>query len=319
MTDTPLVSICMPAFDAAPFIALSIESVLAQSYPAVELVIVDDGSRDGTYEIARRYASDRVRVERQENGGAASARNRAWSLASGPWIQFLDADDVMHPEKIRAQMTKASAAGSHYAYCCRWGRFFDAPSGVTFDDSPLLADLAPCDWLTAKYRANAMMHSGSWLVHRAVLEAAGPWNERLTVNDDGEFFDRVVLASRGVRYVPEAEVYYRSGRIGTLSRAVSRSAAESAWTALSSGAERLLAACPGEAAREACAIQYQLLAFWSFPRHRDLAARAAARAAELGMTSLDLPGGAALRALQRVVGWKIARTLQHLYYEVRRP
>jgi glycosyltransferase involved in cell wall biosynthesis len=95
-----LVTVMMPAYNAASYIAAAIESVLAQSYAAWELLIVNDGSTDATGEIAARYGDPRVRLVHQPNGGESVARNHALELARGEFVAFLDADDLFLPDHL---------------------------------------------------------------------------------------------------------------------------------------------------------------------------------------------------------------------------
>ena len=94
----PLVSVLVPAYNAEQWIAGTIRSALAQDWPRKEVVVVDDGSRDRTLAVAREFASREVAVITQENQGAAAARNRAFSVCQGDYIQWLDADDLLSPD-----------------------------------------------------------------------------------------------------------------------------------------------------------------------------------------------------------------------------
>lgn len=100
----PLVSVVIPAYNAAGFIAETLESVLGQTYRPLEIIVVDDGSRDGTPEVVERFASHGVRLIRQENAGPSAARNRGIAVATGTYIAFLDADDLWLPEKTARQV-----------------------------------------------------------------------------------------------------------------------------------------------------------------------------------------------------------------------
>lgn len=102
-TGAPLVSVIMPAYNARPYIAEAMQSVLSQDYPNIELIVVDDGSVDGSAECAKMFG-DRVKVIRQANAGVAAARNKGLDEAKGELIAFLDADDVWLPGKISAQV-----------------------------------------------------------------------------------------------------------------------------------------------------------------------------------------------------------------------
>src|SRR5207248_8968504 len=100
----PLVSILIPAYNAEPWITDTIQSALAQTWMRKEIIIIDDGSTDQTLSIARQFASKTVSVIAQRNQGAAAARNKAFALSQGGYIQWLDADDLLSPDKIEAQV-----------------------------------------------------------------------------------------------------------------------------------------------------------------------------------------------------------------------
>ncbi|TML96875.1 MAG: glycosyltransferase family 2 protein [Actinobacteria bacterium] len=99
----PLITVIIGVYNAERYLGEAIESVLAQTHPRVELVVVDDGSTDGSGRIAQAYGA-RVRCIRQENGGMAAARNRAIPEAHGSYLSFLDADDRFPPDKLRNQL-----------------------------------------------------------------------------------------------------------------------------------------------------------------------------------------------------------------------
>src|SRR5689334_11048168 len=99
-----LVSILIPAYNAERWLAETLESALSQSWDRKEIIVVDDGSKDATLLVARSFEKRGVRVVTQANQGAAIARNRAFELSQGEYIQWLDADDLLAPDKIERQM-----------------------------------------------------------------------------------------------------------------------------------------------------------------------------------------------------------------------
>lgn len=113
-----LVSIIMPSYNTASFIAESVQSVLAQSYKDWELIIVDDCSPDNTDDVVKPYLSDeRIRyLKNEKNSGAAVSRNRALREAKGKWIAFLDSDDLWMPEKLQKQVRFMEKNGYHFSY-----------------------------------------------------------------------------------------------------------------------------------------------------------------------------------------------------------
>ncbi len=102
-TNEPLVSVLIPAFNCSAFLRDAIESALAQSWKKLEVIVVDDGSTDDTESVLRSFGS-RVIWEKIQNSGACVARNRAFELSQGEFIQFLDADDRLLPRKIENQL-----------------------------------------------------------------------------------------------------------------------------------------------------------------------------------------------------------------------
>jgi glycosyltransferase involved in cell wall biosynthesis len=208
---TPLVSILIPAYNAERWIAHTLRSALAQTWPRTEIILVDDGSPDETLSIARRFASNKLSVVTQDNQGASAARNRAFSLCEGEFIQWLDADDLLSPHKIARQMEAAAkVADKRILLSCPWGYFMHRAHKAWFNPTPLWTDLAPLEWLLRKWENNAHMNPATWLVSRELTEAAGPWDTRLIFSEDGEYFCRVILASHGILFVAEATVFYRA-------------------------------------------------------------------------------------------------------------
>lgn len=115
-----LVSIIMPSYNTAEFIAESIQSVLSQSYKNWELLIVDDCSTDNTDDVVKPYLADeRIRyIKNEKNSGAAVSRNRALREAKGKWIAFLDSDDLWLPEKLEKQIRFMESGNYHFSYTC---------------------------------------------------------------------------------------------------------------------------------------------------------------------------------------------------------
>jgi glycosyltransferase involved in cell wall biosynthesis len=214
----PLVSILIPAYNAERWIAETIRSALSQTWPKKEIIIVNDGSRDDTLRVARQFASKNVCVVTQENQGASAARNRALSLSQGDCVQWLDADDLLAPDKVARQMAAAQEyRDKRMLLSSAWGYFMYRPSRAKFIATPLWHDLSPVEWLIRKMGQNLHMPPSTWLVSRELIESAGPWDTRLSLDDDGEYFCRVILASAAISFVPDAKAFYRASGWGSLS------------------------------------------------------------------------------------------------------
>jgi len=207
----PLVSILIPAFNAQEWIADTLRSAIAQTWERKEIIVVDDGSTDHTLAIARQFESDCVHVVLQKNQGAASARNRALSLCQGDYIQWLDADDLLAPNKIARQMAALVRDRSRRTLLSsEYGKFLYQWQRAQFVRTSLWEDLSPTEWLLRKMGENLFMQTATWLVSRELSEASGPWDTRMLSDDDGEYFCRILLNSDGTRFVPSARVYYRA-------------------------------------------------------------------------------------------------------------
>lgn len=312
------VSILIPAYNSEKWLSAAIESALGQTHPTIEVIVVDDGSTDGTLAVAESFTPRGVKVIHQTNRGAAAARNRALAESTGEWIQFLDADDLLHSEKIARQLSVAHQLGPDFLYSCAWGRFTSDVREAVFHPSPLLQDSDPVDWLVAKYARNDMVQPGAWLTHRSLIDRAGCWDERMLRNDDGEFFDRVTLLSKGIKYVADAMTFYRSNIPDSLCRRISRPAAEADLLALNLCTERLLRAENDSRAKYACAIKYKLFSYEFYPMFPDLALHAYSISNNLHLVHVDLPGGKLLKWISKIVGWKMARQIQYFYYQHRK-
>lgn len=306
---TPLVSVLTPAYNAAPYLAETVRSVLAQSYPRVEMIIVNDGSKDDTLAVAKSFTDPRIKVIDQENRGASAARNRAYAEAQGEFIQYLDADDLLHPAKAAVQVRRLY----RHADCVaagRWGRFTDDPVNARFTPEPFWTDLGPIDWLVNCWTSVSMMHPAAWLTPRSIIDHAGPWDERLSLNDDGEFFARVVLASRKVLFVNDAVSYYRSGLPSSLSGRKSDAAWQSAYRTVLDGAARLLTVADTPQTRKACARQFEDFVYACYPAVPLLRAELWRRVRDLGGPYSEPPLGPRMRLVSRLLGWRLAKRLE---------
>lgn len=310
----PLVSIIIPCHNAGRWLAETLESALAQTHPATEIIVVDDGSQDSSLAIAQHFADRGVRVVTRANAGASAARNHGLRLATGDFVQFLDADDLISPGKIAAQLAFLGARPPGTLATCRWGRFQTDPAAAQFVDTAVFRDFAPVDFLVLAGETGAMMHPAAWLVPRAVADRAGPWDESLTLNDDGEYFCRVLLASAGIACCSDeaARSYYRSGLPGSLSQRRSEPARRSQFRSLELITSALRAAEDTAGTRRACAGYWRRFVHDFYPTPSDLIRRAEAQVAQFDETVGRPPMGPRTAALAELIGWRNVWRLKHL-------
>jgi glycosyltransferase involved in cell wall biosynthesis len=280
----PLVSILIPAYNAEDWIADSLRSAIGQTWTEKEIIVVDDGSTDRTVEIAQRFASDTVSILRQSNSGPAAARNRAFQASHGAYIQWLDADDLLASSKVATQMQIIErGAGVRTLLSSAFGRFRYRHYRTHFVPTALWADLSPTEWLLRKMGQNLYMQTGTWLVSRELTEAAGPWNTSLWEDDDGEYFARTLLLSDGVKFVPEAKVYYRTSGTSSVSY-IGRSdkKREAHWKSMQLQISYLRTLEDSDRVRSACVRYLQNSIILFLPDRPDLVAQAEKMASELG-------------------------------------
>lgn len=310
------VSILIPAYNAAPFLAQTLESALQQDWPNLEIIVVDDGSRDDTLAIAQTYAGTKVRVATQPNRGASAARNHAFSLASGTYIQYLDADDLLHPQKISAQMACLQDQLASVVSSSAWGMFYDAPSDDDLRPTVLWKNYTdPTEWLLTAWENGVWMQPSAWLTHRALIEAAGPWNEQISLHDDGEFFFRVLLQAKEILFCKTAKSFYRKGLHDSLSSIVSEKAAKSHLAVCQAYEATLLRVRSDAQARQACANNYQRLIYEYYPLYPQVRQAAAARVRALGGSTTRPFATPAFRMLNKLVGWQLSKRLQNFVYQ----
>ncbi len=212
MTGVPLVSVVVPTYNRAGFLAEALESVLTQDFEDWELIVVDDGSTDSTMAQLSRVHDRRVHCIRQDNRGVAGARNRGVAAARGTWIAFLDSDDLWKPAKLQRQLEALQREGA-YRLChtdeiwIRDGRRLNQKKihqkrgGWLFEDSLRLCVVSP----------------SSVLMHRGVLETFGGFDEEFPVCEDYELWLRLSCRLPFL-HVPEPLVVKRGGHPDQLSR-----------------------------------------------------------------------------------------------------
>jgi glycosyltransferase involved in cell wall biosynthesis len=310
----PLVSVLIPAYNSANWIGQTIESALTQTWSNLEIIIVDDGSTDQTFAIAQTFISDRVQVFTQPNQGAAAARNHATRRAQGDYIQFLDADDLLAPDKIEQQIKLLQASAPNCIASGAWARFYHHPREAVFTLDALWQHFLPVDWLIAAWQENLMMHPAAWLVPRSVIEAAGEWDESLSLNDDGEYFCRVILASAGVQFCGQARSFYRSGISGSLSDRKSDAAYQSAYRAIELCTQHLLQVESSPKTQAVCSLLFQRFIYETYPAVVALQHQAECQVQALGGWTLLPSGSPTFEKLNKHFGWRMAKQIQYFVY-----
>ncbi len=303
------VSIVIPCYNAELWVGSALESALAQTWPNREIILVNDGSIDGSLAKARRYEGRGVRIIDQPNRGAAAARNAGLRAADGAFVQFLDADDLLAPDKIERQMDRLGRLGPAMLASGAWARFSGNSAQAEFTAHPNWRDLSGVEFLQLHYEKICMMHPAAWLAPRPLLDRAGPWDEALTLNDDGEYFARVMLAAEGIVFCPDARSYYRSALPGSLSGRRDPRALASLYRSTELTLGHLLSADGSPRTRAAAAYAWKWNAFELYPGARELSRKAERNSRTLGGSRRPFPAGGRFRLASRLLGWRLAKRL----------
>jgi glycosyltransferase involved in cell wall biosynthesis len=217
-----LVSIVTPAFDVAPFIGDAIASARAQGHAAWEMIVVDDGSRDGTARAAEDAAEGdpRIRILRQPNGGVSAARNAGLAAARGEAFLFLDADDWLAPDAV-ARLAAALTTG----YVAAYGPWAATAESARPGDPPLHLKAGPFpqgDILDLLLVQNLLANGGHLLVRRTAFEAAGGFHPAIRYGEDWECWIRLALQGRFARVAGRDPLLFVRERQGSAYRRMAR-------------------------------------------------------------------------------------------------
>jgi glycosyltransferase involved in cell wall biosynthesis len=330
----PLVSIIIPVYNAEKYIETSLHSALNQTWPNIEVIVVNDGSTDNSLAIINTFINRGVIIITQKNQGASAAKQVGLSHANGDFIQYLDADDLIAEDKVEKQID-ALVNNPNKVAVCRTVHFFTGDNPYTqnlsenddflkkFSDSPL-------QFLINMYGGynllGNMIQPNSFLTPRHLIEKAGPWNESLTLDDDGEYFCRVILQSEGIIYQPDVLNYYRKYQnhfslSGTLNKEALISQINSIWlrhlhllartsntnevTAIHSATNKYLSETLVNNYFEEPAIRSKIMDYKKLlkpallPTHYNL-------------------GSNLLNSISRIFGWKTAKLLQYGYMALKK-
>lgn len=211
-------SVIIPCYNAEPYLASTVDSVLLQNTPDLEVVIVDDGSRDGSADLVRRrYGSNSdVRLLQQANQGVAAARNNGIREARGEWISFVDADDIWLPGKLRAQMDLlALEPGARMAYTAWqvWSSSAPLPTPEFLTELEARSNdtgrwSGATGWIYPQLLLDCVVWTSTVLVHGSVFNEVGVFDETLRIGEDWDLWLRASRVTPIVR-VPRPLALYR--------------------------------------------------------------------------------------------------------------
>lgn len=211
----PSISVVVPCYNARAYIGATLRSVIAQRLPDLEIIVVDDGSSDGSAEFVTREFPQ-VRIERQRNQGVAAARNTGIALARGDWIAFVDADDIWLPGKLQAQMRLLQEHPE--ALCCYsawkvWRSEQPEPTTAELAEVEIENGLADrwqgaSGWIYDQLLLDCWVWTSTVLVKRELLQQLGGFDPALRLGEDYDLWLRISRHTPILR-VPQALALYR--------------------------------------------------------------------------------------------------------------
>lgn len=217
---TSLVSIIIPAYNAANYLEQAVNSALNQTYRNIEIIVVNDGSQDegATREVALKFG-DKIRYFEKPNGGSSSALNYGIAQMKGEWFSWLSHDDLYYPNKVQTQIdflndqegpVENYVVFSGYDLINAYVNIFRAYDEKADVEIALrINSFSNNHWLIADQIKRYVLHGCSEFVHRSVFQKIGVFDESLRLVNDIEFFLRVFIADYTIRYIPQCLVRAR--------------------------------------------------------------------------------------------------------------
>jgi len=318
----PLVSVIIPAYNAGAYLKQTIDSVIAQTWPKLEIIVVNDGSTDDTATVLSGFKTDLLQVIDNDKKGASAARNKGLQAVSGDYIQFLDADDLLSPDKIEGQMQRLLESNSANISLCKTVQFFDDEdyrdkhpdyNWYYHDHNNVV------DFLIKLYAGEDTMpgyggfvQPNAWLTPRVVIEKAGGWDESLTTDDDGEFFCRIVLAADGIRFSDKGLNYYRKHRREhSLSGQKTLAGFESRLKATDLKYQHIKAKSDNPLIDKIFARFYWWLGVEAYPQYKTLSRICIDNGKKMGYSGKKYVGGANGHLITKLLGWRASRLISY--------
>lgn len=312
MNSFPLVSVLIPLYNAEQYIEDTIIRLKKQTYPNIEVIIVDDHSTDKSLKIAQKYVSEQVHVYVNPKRGGNSARNYAFLQSRGEYVKFIDADDFCSDNMIKSQMERILSEGTRQTVVFSPvrmyypdGQLFVPPRGIDRDYVPsieLLLDI---------WRGKGFNCPHCHLMHRSLVNKVNGWNENIIKNQDGEFFARIYAAAdKALAVDSEYAVWWQTG--SGVSTQMSLRAIESVCETHCIISDLIYSYRNDEETRKICGRFIGAYVFFNYPLIKPLLPQIETYC-EKTNTVLYFPKQRRISILKALLGWKIAAIIINKY------
>lgn len=305
-------SVLIPLYNAEQYIEDTIIRLKKQTYPNIEVIIVDDHSTDKSLKIAQKYVSEQVHVYVNPKKGGNSARNYAFLQSRGEYVKFIDADDFCSDNMIKSQMERILSEGTRQTVVFSPvrmyypdGQLFVPPRGIDRDYVPsieLLLDI---------WRGKGFNCPHCHLMHRSLVNKVNGWNENIIKNQDGEFFARIYAAAdKALAVDSEYAVWWQTG--SGVSTQMSLRAIESVCETHCIISDLIYSYRNDEETRKICGRFIGAYVFFNYPLIKPLLPQIETYC-EKTNTVLYFPKQRRISILKALLGWKIAAIIINKY------
>lgn len=313
------VSVIVPVHNAAAYIVDTLKSVAAQTYKAIEIIVVNGGSTDHSIALIETLNLPNVTIYNRENLGQATNSNFGIDKATGSLIKFLDADDILSANCIETMVLKWREHPNRLVFG-EWHYFVNSIDHVSWNHAPVYKDYDKAlDWYVDIHeKAGSMLAVWMWLIPVAIIKRAGYWDERLTITNDLEFSTRLVLESDGIGFAKGALHYYRKGlpnaMTATMTSNIPEATAHSVHIGLNKAYEQVVAAEDSERMNRVFANLFQKWVYLLYPSHKTYVKHMETRIKQLGGSTRKPSGGTLFNYLVTLMPWKLVAQIQQLLY-----
>jgi glycosyltransferase involved in cell wall biosynthesis len=309
-----VVSVIVPAFNAENYIEETLKSVVNQTWTNLQIIVVNDGSTDNTEKKTLPFLADkRIIYVNQQNKGSVSARNKGLSLATGDYIQYVDADDVLSLDKIYKQVTVLKTKTPYEITICRTKVFSET---IGDKDEEISAEFLHDTKDTFEFVLDlyglkgkpGMIQPNAFLISRELAKAVGPWEYRVAPSyaDDDEYFCRVMLRSSAIYFTEGINFYRKLDSKKNLSNQHSYDHAKGALTAFQLKSKNLLFIENSERVKKVIARMFAGFIYLYDQAYPDLSEQAEKTIYALKIKRIPLVGGKRFQNLSMVIGFKNA-------------
>lgn len=308
---SPLVSIIIPIYNSEKYIHDTVLSCLNQSYKNFELILVNDGSTDKTENEILKFTDSRIKYFKIKNVGACEARNFGIANANGQLYQFLDHDDLIENDKLMHQVKCYEKNGEDYLYSGTMGSVSGDIRTIDAGYELYKKDFSPDNYFETKLSYFAEdITTGAWLVPLKLVKSTHGWDSRAGLNDDGEYFMRIILNSTGIIFCKEAVFYFRRDVPNSLSKQFHSKEVYIKWFfSYQSYAENFLKKLEKPTAKKLAWKALSVYYISSYPKYPDLLKQCKLQMKELGYNKPFATGGNVFLIISKYIGVENALVL----------